>query len=215
MVPLSLAWTNDLHHLYWSSVGSRTCLQTYGAFEVLVSSYGPGFWLHFGYCYILIAISVTLLANSVARSAGIYRIQASVMLFGVLFPWAVNVVDMSQLLGYIHVDAAALAFAVTGLAMLPAFYRYRLLDLVPIAWAEVVRGMVDPVVVLDSSRRVVDFNVAARKLFPENTAEVVGLQAASAFRSWPALADRLADVSGLGILPFDLDGDALVGGEVV
>ena len=128
------------------------------------------------------------------------------MLFGVVLPWAVNVVDMAHLLGYIHVDAAAVAFAVTGLAMLPAFYRYGLLDLVPIAWAEVVRGMVDPVVVLDSSKRIVEFNEAARELFPEDIAEVIGLEAASAFRGWPALADRLADVVGLGLLPFDLDG---------
>jgi len=214
VVPLSLAWTNDLHHLYWSSVGIGTCVQPYGTFEILVSSYGPVFWLHFGYCYILIAISVTLLANAVARSAGIYRIQASVMLFGVFLPWAVNVVDMAQLFGYIHVDAAAVAFAVTGMAMLPAFYRYRLLDLVPIAWAEVVRGMVDPVVVLDSSRRIVEFNDAARELFPENIADVIGLEASSAFRSWPALADRLADVGGLGLLPFDLDGDDRAGGRL-
>ena len=214
VVPLSFAWTNDFHHLYWSSIRVRTCVQAYGAFEILVSNYGAVFWLHFGYCYILLGMSVTLLANAVARSAGIYRIQASVMLFGVILPWAVNVVDMTQLLGYIHVDAAAVAFAVTGLAMLPAFYRYRLLDLIPIAWAEVVRGMVDPVVVLDSSRRIVEFNDAARELFPEDTTDVIGLEAASAFRSWPALADRLADVVGFGLLPFDLDGVDRAGGRM-
>jgi PAS domain S-box-containing protein len=214
VAPLSLAWTNDLHHLYWSNIGIRTCVQRYGTFKILVSSYGPVFWLHFGYCYLLIASSVTLLANAVARSAGIYRIQASVMLFGVLLPWAVNVVDMAQLIGYIHIDAAAVAFAVTGLAMLPAFYRYGLLDLVPIAWAEVVRRMVDPVVVLDSSKRIVAFNDAARELFPADIAEVIGLEAASAFRSWPALADRLADVGGLGLLQFDLESDDRTGGRL-
>ena len=215
MAPLSLAWTNDLHHLYWASIGTGTCVQAYGAFEVLVSTYGPVFWLHFGYCYVLIAIAVTLLADAVARSTGIYRVQASIMLFGVLLPWAVNVVDMTKLLGYIHVDAAAIAFALTGLAMLPAFYRYRLLDLVPIAWAEVVRGMVDPVIVLDSRGRIVEFNEAAGKLVPEDTPEVIGLEAASAFRGWPALADRLADVGRLGLLSFDIDGPDRVGRTVV
>ena len=198
LAPLSLAWTNDLHHLYWASIGivAHACSPP-ALSRSLVSTYGPVFWLHFGYCYILIAIAATLLVDAVARSAGIYRVQASVMLFGVLLPWAVNVVDMTRLFGYIHVDAVAIAFAVTGLAMLPAFYRYRLLDLVPIAWAEVVRGMVDPVVVLDSRGRIVEFNAAAGELVRETAAEVIGLEAASAFRGWPALAERLADVGGL------------------
>jgi signal transduction histidine kinase/ActR/RegA family two-component response regulator len=213
VAPLALAWTNDLHHLYWTSLGSSTCVQPYGTFAITAPAHGPVFWLHFGYGYILIAIAATLLVDAVARSAGIYRVQASVMLLGVLLPWAVNVVDMTQLLGCIHADVVAIAFAVTGLAMLPAFYRYRLLDLVPIAWAEVVRGMVDPVVVLDSSGRIVDFNAAAGELVGETTVEVIGLEAASAFRSWPALADRLADVGGLGGLPFDLDGPDRAGGR--
>ena len=58
VTPLSLAWTNDLHHLYWSTIGIGTCVQFYGEFKVLVSSYGPFFWLHFGYCYLLVAFSV-------------------------------------------------------------------------------------------------------------------------------------------------------------
>ena len=42
------------------------------------------------------------------------------MLFGVLLPWVVSIIDMSQVFGFIHVDSVAIAFAVTGLAFLPA-----------------------------------------------------------------------------------------------
>ena len=50
-----------------------------------------------------------------------------------------------------YTDTAAMTFAVTGLAFLPAVLRYRLLELKPVAWATVVRGMNDPVVVIDPS----------------------------------------------------------------
>ena len=42
-----------------------------------------------------------------------------------------------------------MTFAVTGLTFLPALFRFRLLDLTPVAWAVVVKRMDDPVVVID------------------------------------------------------------------
>ena len=111
--------------------------------------YGPVFWVHFSYCYGLIAASTILLIQAVATSKGLYRIQAAVMLFGVTLPWVVNMIDMSRIFGVWYTDTAAMTFAVTGLAFLPALYRYRLLELTPVAWAAVVRGMNDPVVVID------------------------------------------------------------------
>ena len=47
------------------------------------------------------------------------------MLFGLLLPWVVNIIDMSRVFGFIHVDSVAIAFGVTGLAFLPAMFRYR------------------------------------------------------------------------------------------
>ena len=42
-----------------------------------------------------------------------------------------------------------MTFAVTGVAFLSGLFRFRLLDLTPVAWAVVVKGMNDPVVVID------------------------------------------------------------------
>ena len=84
------------------------------------------------------------------RSAGVYRAQAAVMLFGVLVPWVVSIIDMSQVFGFFYVDTAAATFAVTGLAFFPGLFRLRLLDLTPVAWAAVVERMNDPVVVIDA-----------------------------------------------------------------
>src|SRR4051794_260246 len=32
VAPLSLAWTNDLHHLYWARIGTGLCVQAYGTY---------------------------------------------------------------------------------------------------------------------------------------------------------------------------------------
>jgi signal transduction histidine kinase/CheY-like chemotaxis protein len=210
---LPLALTNDLHGLYWTSLASDRFAYSYGTFELAVPKYGPVFWLQFGHGYMLLAIVTALLIDAMTRSHGIYRVQLGVMLFGVLLPWTVSVIDMTRLLGYTRFDITVLAFAVTGMAMLPAFHRYHLLDLVPIALAEILRVMVDPVVVLDSSGRVVEANAAMGELVGEPPAAMIGVEAALALRGWPALAHRLADADGLGATSFELDGPTRVRGR--
>ena len=188
-----VAWTNPWHHLYWIK---HDDIVIDGLYHIAKPVYGPGFWSHFGYCYVLVAVATLLLAQAVVRSAGVYRAQAAVMLFAVLLPWVVSMIDMSRVFGFIYVDAAAMTFGVTGLAFLPGLFRYRLLDLTPVAWAAVVEGMNDPVVVIDRWGRIVELNPAARPLVGRPYPEVLGADAARAFSHWGVLAERLATNRG-------------------
>ena len=64
-----VAWTNPWHHLYW--ITHRPGLT--GPFHIAVPVYGPAFWIHFGYCYVMVAVSTFLLAQAAVQSAGVYR----------------------------------------------------------------------------------------------------------------------------------------------
>ncbi len=202
VVLILFAWTNNWHHFYW-----------YGHIPVSVRGfafarpiYGPGFWVHFTYCYGLVAASTILLAQAVVTSAGLYRVQAAVMLFGVLLPWFVNMLDMSQVLGVMYTDTAAMTFAVTGLAFLPAVLRYRLLELKPVAWASVVREMNDPVLVIDASGQLVELNQAAQRLSGRPLNELLGIDVARSFSRWPELLQRLKVMPEQGESSFELAG---------
>ena len=197
-----VAWTNPLHHLYWVTHVPRL----EGRFHIAIPVYGPAFWVHFGYCYVLVAVSAFLLAQAAAQSAGVYRAQAAVMLFAVIVPWIVNIIDMTQVFGYIHVDTAAMTFAVTGLAFLPGLFRFRLLDLTPVAWAVVVKGMNDPVVVFDPWGRIVELNQAAVRLVGRPYSELLGADAASAFAHWGSLVERLRGFKQPLEDAFEIDG---------
>ena len=129
------------------------------------------------------------------------------MLFGVILPWVVNMIDMSQILGVMYTDTAAMTFAVTGLAFLPAVLRYRLLELTPVAWATVVRGMNDPVVVIDPSRpdrRAERGRPAA--LGPASRRDRSGSTLHETFPRWPELAQRLEVMPEQGESSFELSG---------
>jgi PAS domain S-box-containing protein len=186
-----LAWSDPWHHLYWAGTEMRQV----GRLQLLFRSYGPGFWTSLGYSYTLVGVSTILLAAAVIRTAGVYRAQAAVMLFGVIAPWVVSIIDMTQLLGFIYVDAAAATFALTGLAFLPGLARLRLLDLTPVALAAVVERMNDPVVVLDRLGRVADMNPAAERLLGRPAADVLGIDATCVFEAWAALKDRLQRIN--------------------
>ena len=131
---VGLAWTDRWHHLYWTRLSNEKLGESW----IAIRSFGPGFWAFFAYGYALVAVSTVLLGQAVVRSTGLYRAQAALMLFGVLLPWVVEIADMSHLFGFIPVDLVSMTFAVTGLTFLPALFRFRLLDLTPVAWAEVV-----------------------------------------------------------------------------
>ena len=187
-----LAWTDPFHHLYYAQLTNTKI----GDSWIAIRLFGPGFWGMFAYCYALLAVSTVLLAQTVSRTTGVYRAQAAAMLAGVLLPWAVDMMDMSGMVPFIPVDLVSPTFALTALFLLPALFRFHLLDLPPIAWAVVVRGMDDAVVVIDPSRRIVVMNPAAERLIGRKSHEVIGVEPAMAFIHWPALAERLHRLEG-------------------
>jgi signal transduction histidine kinase/ActR/RegA family two-component response regulator len=187
---LVLVWTDPWHHLYWAKLSNERV----GDVMIAIRSYGPGFWALIVYCYLLAAASALLLGQKFIGSRGVHRIQAGVMLFGVLLPWLLDIMDMLGLFGFIPVDLVSMSFAVTGLTFLPALFRFHLIDLPPVAWAVVVKGIDDPVVVIDPWRRIVEANPAAERLLCRTSREIMGVEAAAAFSKWPALAERLGQV---------------------
>ncbi len=108
-----------------------------------------------------------------------------------------------------------MAFAVTGLAFVPGLFRYRLLDLTPVAWAAVVEGMDDPVLVIDPEGRIVELNPAAERVAGRKASEVLGTEAVQAFAGWPSLADRLGRIEEQGEAAFELEGPDATGSRGV
>jgi PAS domain S-box-containing protein len=198
-----LAWTDPWHHLYFA----RLVNQRVGGSWIAIRWFGPAFWVMLAYCYGLATVSTALLTQAVVRSSGVHRMQGAVMLFGVLLPWVGDIVKMARLVPLLPVDLVSVTFAVTGLTFLPALLRFHLLGLPPIAWAAVVAGMDDPVVVIDPVGRVVEMNPAAQRLIGRKSHQVAGTEAASVLGQWTGLTDQVGhDASGQE--SFELNGQS-------
>jgi len=183
LVTLLLAWTNEFHGLLRSDV----TLDTSGPLPMLAPTYGPGFWVFAAYSYLLIVFSTFLFLQVLFRSPRLYRGQASAVLIGALAPWVVNALHIFGLSPFPHLDLTPLAFTLTGLAVAWGLFRFRLLDIAPVARDTVLENMSDGVLILDPEGRIVDLNPAATRLIGHPAVEVIGQPSAQLLPDWPDL----------------------------
>lgn len=173
ILTLLLVWTNEGHGLIWSGVR----LGTVGSSLVLVLSYGVFFWVWIAFAYTLVLLGSGLLLHGMIRSPDPYRRQSLALLVAALAPVIGNVLRITRLNPLPQLDPTNLGFALSGLALFWALFRYRLLELVPVARDALIESMDDAVIVLDACHRIVDLNPAAAHLVGCSASDVIGRQA--------------------------------------
>ncbi|MBN8636565.1 MAG: PAS domain-containing protein [Anaerolineae bacterium] len=186
-----LLLTNDLHHLFYAS----TDWYMADGLRLLDYSYGPAFWVHTVYSYVLLLTGAGLLLQAFMRSPHLYRGQIRLMLLAIVAPWAANATYIGGLSPFPdYFDLTPLAFVVTGAAIGWSLYRFRLMDVLPVARGTIIDNMNDAIIVLDGRSRVLDINQSALKLLnlssPDGT---IGKPAAEVLVTQAALADQFRE----------------------
>jgi PAS domain S-box-containing protein len=161
---------------------------------MLDATHNVAFWVHAAYCYLLLLIGTGLLILMFIRSPHLYRSQAAALLIGALSPWIANAVFIFGWSPFGKLDLTPFAFALTGLAMGWGLFRFRLLDVVPVARDTIIESMSDGVIVLDSKDRIVDLNPVAEGILSVSASEAVGQPAQKVLSRWPDLVERYRSV---------------------
>jgi len=183
---LVLILTNERHHLVWTFVGLRSG----GPFLVLETARGPCFWISTAFAYLCLVLGVALLLPRLLGSPRLQRRQTATLLLGLAIPWLSNALFLTQT-GRVGHDLTPFTLAISGVICAWGLFRYRLLDLVPVARDAVIEGMSDGMVVFDDAGRIVDLNPAARRILGEGMGDPLGRTAAEAFGGWPELVEAL------------------------
>jgi len=170
IITLALVWTNESHGLIWS----QTALDTSAPLSTLELAYGTWFWIHTSYSYLLLLIGSIWFVVLIQQATHFFRWQVGAILFGISVPWIANLLSITGLIQF-NLDLTPFAFIITGLAFAFSLYRYRMLDIIPFARQTVVDLLIDPVIVLDSEKRIVDTNPATRQLTNLPNRELIGL----------------------------------------
>jgi PAS domain S-box-containing protein len=187
-VTFVLLWTNQWHHL----VRAGSQLSDVG-YLVLDVEWGPWYYLHATYAYLLLVGAAAMLVDKLRQSGDVrtFRGQTLTILAATVVPWGANA---AYIAGVTAVDLTPIAFAVTGTMFAVGLFRYQILDLVPIARSTVVDNVDEGYMVLDTADIIVDVNEEATALLGAEKDAVIGQSLESLFADYPDLLDRFADV---------------------
>ncbi|RME75323.1 MAG: GAF domain-containing protein [Chloroflexi bacterium] len=137
-------------------------------------TYGPWFFVHSAYSYLLLLIGTMAVILMLVRSPHLYRLQAAVLLTAVAVPWLGNGLYLSGASPLPHLDLTPFAFTLSGLMFAWGLFRLRLFDIIPVARRAVIDGLQDAVMVLDPQNRVVDLNPVALQIINAAPEQVFG-----------------------------------------
>jgi PAS domain S-box-containing protein len=186
VLTILFAATNSLHHLFWTSV--RPVRLEVNA--VLMVDFGPAFWVHAAYSYLLILAGTILMIRAFIITPHHYRGQVVTLLLSVIAPWAGNVMYISRLNPFPYLDLTPFGFTLTVVFITLSMLRFNLLDVVPIARRHVIQSMSDAMLVLDGYDRILDANPVALHLFGSITPEALfKLSVADLLPPWSAIAE--------------------------
>ena len=203
-------WTNGNHQLFWQTVQSVR-LESSLALEF---TYGPLFWAHALYDYLLIAAAMLMLARAFLRSPALYRAQIAAVLVGTVVPLSANFLSITKTSPFPYLDLTPFGFTLSGVALALAIFRFRILDVVPAARDAVIQNMDEGVVVLDDQDRIVDANLAAERTFGRPAPSLIGRPVVEVLPQWEALLEAGDGGTQQMDIDFPVEGGAVRSFEV-
>ncbi|WP_376791632.1 GAF domain-containing protein [Thermoflexus sp.] len=183
-----LAFTNDLHHLVWSTLDVRPD-------GTLAIAYGPWFWIHTSFAIMAFLIALALMVPIFIRA---YR-TLLLVIAGLSMVTALTFASLLLRLddpSYTHLPmewqastAAMLGLATALLGLVFQIFPYYYP--VPIASGLILQGMPDGILVLDLWGRIVDVNPQMARWLGRSMPSLVGASAEEILAPWPELQHAL------------------------
>ncbi|MGE4276218.1 MAG: diguanylate cyclase [Lawsonibacter sp.] len=162
VVTMVLRFTNEYHHLYFSSV---RYIEELGGL-ILVKQMGPWMYVQTYHSALMVLLSMGLFIYNSTKSA--QKPMGKIVLIVVASVAAVSGLFLSQFkLFGVQIDYMALCLPVTCITVITAISRYDLLEIKSIARSKVFEASKDAILLLNHQGRVLDYNDSAKRLFAQ------------------------------------------------
>jgi PAS domain S-box-containing protein len=147
-------------------------------------------WFAYGYACLLIGVTTFILLRHARAARAPYRSQAVAVVIGTLIPFVGIAFTLAGVVPGPLRDISPVTFALGDLVIAWGLFRYRFLDLVPVARDVVFDNLRDMVCVLDAKHRLIDGNRALFEALGRKREEVIGGLDRDVFAEWGALAEH-------------------------
>jgi PAS domain S-box-containing protein len=163
-------------------------------FSALTYDFTLPVWIWSTYGCGMILACIIILTVEFIYSHPLYRTQVGLVLLGNLLPLVSIVMTLTGFIQGPYRDTSPITFAIGNLLVAWGLFRYRLFDIVPLAWNKVIESISDSIIILDARQRVVNLNQTARSLSGLDNKNIIGKQASEVFSAWSDLVEKYADV---------------------
>lgn len=168
VLTLLLILTNDYHHLITIEFQMT---------DHVVQVFGIANWILTAYAFLLVLSAVIILLWLAIRSAHLRR-PATIMLLGMVVAFGFYTLASIDESIFGPGERVLLVLGPLSLSYALAFFRFRLLDPVPLARSAFIEQMEDGMLVLDMEGNIVDLNLSAQKILGETRTILQGRAAA-------------------------------------
>ena len=182
-----IVFMNDQNHLIWRSLEFFQI----GPYYYFKAQYGLWFLIHSLYCYSFFTIGTILIILQTARGNQTFWWQTFSLMMGPALPLVMNLAFILRIFPGWTFDITPIGFALGGLFISVGLFRFRMLELQPVANHIVVQNIRSGVVVLNPSQLIASVNPFAEGIFGRAQKTLVGVDIASVLPDWPELSERL------------------------
>jgi PAS domain S-box-containing protein len=154
------ALTNEWHGLVWPSVTFKDGIPGNRA----IYAHGPLKLLLAAYSYLLLITGAVFIIRTVRTSHDLYRRQLITLFSASIIPWVGNLLYLTGIAPP-GLELTPIFFTVSGIIITVGITRYKILQITPIAYDILFRSMKNGVLVVDKSRRLLNFNPSMMTMF--------------------------------------------------
>jgi PAS domain S-box-containing protein len=176
-----LAITSPLHTLFRYNFS----IDLSGPLPVLQYAESPFFTLYSIYSFILLIIAILILVIESRKRGSLWQEQTILLLTALAFPTVINYLFVFGISPVPGVNMTTPLLWVPAVLYTVALFRYRFLDIIPIARSRLIETMGTPMLVLDMTGRIIDMNPAAGLLFSTTPSSAVGRPVHVIAPDWP------------------------------
>ncbi len=177
-----LGITSPLHTLFRYNFS----INSSGPITVLQFTESPFFSLYILYSLGLLIIAMTILIVESRKRKTLWEEQTILLLIALGFPTVVNYLFVFGVTPLPGVNMTAPLLWIAAILYTVALFRYRFLDIIPIARSRLIETMSTPMLVLDTEGRIIDLNPAACTLFSTTSLGAIGKPVNEVAPDWPA-----------------------------
>lgn len=161
IITLIIIWTNDFHHLFYTTY-SQTINETMP---------GPYFYFHSFYTYAIYILSLYMLLHFSIKNSGFFSKQAMLLLIGCAIPIITNLLGLFGIITMsFFITPITFSFFIIFVAF--AIFNFGFLKTTPIALQKVVDRMSDAYVIVNGENIITDFNQPLLNIFQTTEKEL-------------------------------------------